>query len=283
MEGYMNYYQEKVENQGNIPAQIYIGNSQCMNYHYPLHWHTHLEFNLVLEGTIKGVINGNSVTIPPGDIFFVNSSDLHETDAVDQNHMRAITLLLSYDLLKEYCPDVDTYYFNWSGNDTIHQQLKKLILECAKLSEKKDVYYELELSIALRKLCLILLKNCKHKRQEKNLSKPEVKSMVDIRKVIAFIENHYEDDLSLSEIATYIGMSPNYFSRFFKNATNETVHSYLTHIRLYHAHKELLNSTHSITELALNNGFPNVKAFIEAFKKAYGTTPNKYKNQFAKR
>ena len=279
----MNYYQEKVENQGNIPAQIYIGNSQCMNCHYPLHWHTHLEFNLVLEGIIKGTINGHLVTITPGDIFFVNSSDLHETDAIDQNHMRAITLLLSYDLLKEYCPDVDAYYFDWSGNDTIHQQVKKLILECAKLLEKIDPYYELQLSIALRQLCLILLKNCKHKRQEENLSIPEVKSMVDIRKVIVFIENHYEDSLSLSEIAAYIGMSPNYFSRFFKKVTNETVHSYLTRIRLYHAHKELLNSTHSITELALNNGFPNVKAFIEAFKKTYGTTPNKYKNQFAKR
>lgn len=279
----MNYYQEKIENQGNIPAQIYIGNSQCMNCHYPLHWHTHLEFNLVLEGMIKGTINGHLVTISPGDIFFVNTSDLHETDALDYNHMCAITLLLSYDLFKEYCPDVDAYYFDWSGNDKIHQQLKKLLLECAKLSKEKDAYYELELSIILRQLCLILLKDCKHKRQEENLSRPELKSMLDIRKVISFIEDHYENDLSLSEIAAYIGMSPNYFSRFFKKATNETVHRYLTHIRLYHAHKELLNSNYSITELALNNGFPNVKAFIEAFKKAYGTTPIKYKHQFVKR
>ncbi|MNI94463.1 Bifunctional transcriptional activator/DNA repair enzyme AdaA [compost metagenome] len=72
-------------------------------------------------------------------------------------------------------------------------------------------------------------------------------------------------------------MAPTYFSRFFKKTTGETYHSYLTSIRLYHAHKDLLNRDASITDIALANGFANVKAFIEAFKKGYHATPAQYR------
>lgn len=94
------------------------------------------------------------------------------------------------------------------------------------------------------------------------------------------MEKNYVDDIYLKNIADEIGMSPTYFSRFFKKTTGETFYCYLNKIRIYYAHKELMNSDASITEIALNNGFSNVKAFIEVFKKLYKVTPAKYKNQF---
>lgn len=48
----------------------------------------------------------------------------------------------------------------------------------------------------------------------------------------------------------------------------------LQHIQ---ANNELINSDASITEIAFNNGFPNVKAFLEFFKKTYKSTPSKYR------
>ena len=94
------------------------------------------------------------------------------------------------------------------------------------------------------------------------------------------MEENYDLDLSLSDISREIGMAPTYFSRFFKKNTGETFYSYLNKIRLYYSYKELINTDSSITEVALNSGFSNVKSFIEVFKKTYKNTPAKYRNEF---
>lgn len=273
----MNYYQEKIQTDSIIPAQIYIGNSKGDSCHYPLHWHDYLEFDLVLEGTIKVRINGKQREVGAGEFLFVNSGELHETDADHKNQMRAITILLSYNLLKEYFSDVDLYYFDFRENKDAQNKVKNLIFECADLYKKQEEFYELEISIILRKVCSILLKECKKKKQDINYSRYEQKSMINIKKAIAYMEKNYENNFSLKNIADEIGMSPTYFSRFFKKTTGENFYCYLNKIRLYYAHKELVNSDASITEIALNNGFSNVKSFIEAFKTIYKATPAKYK------
>ncbi|MDF2985461.1 MAG: AraC family transcriptional regulator [Eubacterium sp.] len=275
----MNYYQERIETDSIIPAKIYMGKSQGDNCHYPLHWHNNLEFDLVLKGAIKGKINGKQTVVSEGDFFFVNSGDLHETDAVDKNQMCAITILLSYELLKEYCPGADTCCFSFSEKEAAKEKVKNLIMECAQLYEERKEFFELEISITLRKICSVLLKECRTKRQDTNYSGYEQKSIMNIKKAIAYMEENYADEISLKSAAADMGMAPTYFSRFIKKTTDETFYGYLTKIRLFHAYMELVNSDASITEIALNNGFLNVKSFIVSFKKAYKVTPARYRKQ----
>lgn len=273
----MNYYQEKIETNSLIPAKIYFGYGSDDTSHYPLHWHSNLEFDLVIEGKINGIINGKPVEVCSGDFFFVNSGELHETRSDDINSLNTVTILLSYDLLREYCSDIDSYYFDFTGKEKAKQKVKRLIIECAYLFEQKEEFYELEISIVLRKICSILLKECKKEKQEKGYDRYEQKSMINIKKAIGFMEKNFSTGFSLSDIASEIGMSPTYFSKFFKKNTGETFYSYLNKIRLYHAYRELLNSDRSITEIAYSNGFANVKSFIETFKSVYNTTPSRYK------
>ncbi len=276
----MNYYQEKIETNSLIPAKIYFGCGSDETSHYPLHWHSNLEFDLVISGKIKGIINGREVEVGAGEFFFVNSGELHETTTDDISTINTVTILLSYNLLKEYCKDIDEYYFDFRDNEKAKEKIKQLIIECAYLYEQKEDFYELEISIILRKICSILLKEFKKEKREKGYSWVEEKSINSIKKAINFMEINYCYSFSLADIALEIGMSPNYFSRFFKKYTGETFYSYLNKMRLYNAHIELVNSDHPISAVALNNGFPNVKSFIEAFKKTYKTTPGKYRKEY---
>ena len=52
--------------------------------------------------------------------------------------------------------------------------------------------------------------------------------------------------------------------------------NYLVNVRLSSAYRDLINTDYSITHIALENGFPNLKSFITAFKRTYGETPYKY-------
>lgn len=53
----------------------------------------------------------------------------------------------------------------------------------------------------------------------------------------------------------------------------------LQECRIQHARTDLVNTTDNITEIAYNNGFPNIKSFINHFKKYYHTTPKQYRKK----
>lgn len=279
----MRFYKENVEINSLIPAKIYCGNTKGENTHYPMHWHNNIEIILVLSGEIKARVNNVEHIVYPGEILFVNSSELHETESNNKNEIEAITILLSYEFMKKYYPEIDSYYFNIDEREEYSKEIKTLMIKCAEEYKKKGELYELKVSMLLMELFKILIENCKIKREKKNILIQEEKSIENVKKAIAFMEDNYELNLCLNDIAYEIGMAPTYFERFFKKNTGETFYSYLNKIRLYYSYKELINTEYSITEIALNNGFANVKSFIEVFKKEYNMTPGKYRSNLLKK
>lgn len=276
----MEYYHEKVETDSRVRARIYYGGTGRDKLYYPLHWHHNLEFDLVLEGSIRGRIGGKQVEIGPGEIFFVNSGELHETDARKNPVMRSVTILLSDELLREYCPDLEDWYFSFEQGSDVQKRLAELILRCVRIQQEQAPFYELELSIELRRICQILLKECGQKKEnrsggQKRLSTGRVKSC------ISYMEQNYEAALSIRDMAQVMGMTPSYFSRFFHQSTGQTFHSYLTWLRLSGAQRQLLETDATVVDLALSNGFPNVKSFIHAFQKEYGMTPARFRREKA--
>ena len=279
----MRFYKENVEINSLIPAKIYCGNTKGENTHYPMHWHNNIEIILVLSGEIKARVNNVEHIVYPGEILFVNSSELHETESNNKNEIEAITILLSYEFMKKYYPEIDSYYFDLDEREDVSKEIKTLMIKCAEEYKKKGELYELKVSMLLMELFKILIENCKIKREKKNVVIQEEKSIENVKKAIAFMEDNYELNLCLNDIAYEIGMAPTYFERFFKKNTGETFYSYLNKIRLYYSYKELINTEYSITEIALNNGFANVKSFIEVFKKEYNMTPGKYRSNLLKK
>ena len=279
----MRFYKENIEINSLIPAKIYCGNTKGENTHYPMHWHNNIEIILVLSGEIKARVNNVEHIVYPGEILFVNSSELHETESNNKNEIEAITILLSYEFMKKYYPEIDSYYFNIDEREEYSKEIKTLMIKCAEEYKKKGQLYELKVSMLLMELFKILIENCKIKREKKNILIQEEKSIENVKKAIAFMEDNYELNLCLNDIAYEIGMAPTYFERFFKKNTGETFYSYLNKIRLYYSYKELINTEYSITEIALNNGFANVKSFIEVFKKEYNMTPGKYRSNLLKK
>jgi len=94
-----------------------------------------------------------------------------------------------------------------------------------------------------------------------------------------YINRNYNQRISLSDIADASGFSPNYLSRKFKEDTGIGVHEYLTYVRLNKAAIELAHTDHTITEVALNNGFSDSNYFKDAFHKAYGMSPRDYRKR----
>ena len=92
-------------------------------------------------------------------------------------------------------------------------------------------------------------------------------------------ENFKNQDLSLERMAADFEMSYYHLSRLFNECMQMNFASYLTGVRLEHSRQLLETTSCSVEQVALQAGFLQAGTFIRAFKKYYGVTPGKYREE----
>ena len=110
---------------------------------------------------------------------------------------------------------------------------------------------------------------------------PKLKELIQI--AVNYINNNYERDISLSDIAKFVFLSPSYFTRAFKEEMNISPISYLLKVRIERAKELLAETDQKVSDIALSVGFSNQQRFNEIFKKHVSTTPLQYRRQVKKR
>ncbi|MDR1097367.1 MAG: helix-turn-helix domain-containing protein [Tannerella sp.] len=142
---------------------------------------------------------------------------------------------------------------------------------------KNRVLYAYSLTVELMNL---LFERFSHDPDTDQSSGKEVSRL---KQIVQYIENNYSESIKLSDIADFLFLSPDYFSRYFSKNFGVPLTEYLNAVRCGHAYVELYTSGNSITEIALNNGFPNTYAFITAFKNDFSLTPGEYRKKHLNR
>lgn len=100
-----------------------------------------------------------------------------------------------------------------------------------------------------------------------------------ISSLLNYINDHYTEDIGLTELADYAKMNPAYLSMLFKDFVGMSYIKYLTKIRLDKA-KELLRGGVKVTEVSERVGYKDYRYFSQVFKKNEQMTPNKYKELY---
>ena len=97
-------------------------------------------------------------------------------------------------------------------------------------------------------------------------------------KVLAFIGEHFAEDIPVEKLAQLAGLSKFHFIRAFKRDTGYTPHEYIIHIRINTAKYLLKNTRLSIREICGATGFSGESVFCSSFKKHVGLTPLEYRS-----
>ena len=103
-----------------------------------------------------------------------------------------------------------------------------------------------------------------------------------IQRVRNYIERHYCEQISLSEVADLMDVNPTYLSSIFESEQGESYSKYVLRLRIERA--ALLLRTHpvgNISDIATDVGYLSAKHFISVFKKYYGMTPSEFRSRFA--
>ncbi len=93
-----------------------------------------------------------------------------------------------------------------------------------------------------------------------------------------YINNCYNKEIGLDDVADFVQLSPAYFSRLFKQETGENFIDYLIKVRMEHGKRLLETTTHKTYEISQMVGYKKSKYFSKLFKKYSGYTATEYRS-----
>lgn len=166
------------------------------------------------------------------------------------------------DILVERTLDARTHTDNLGNPEyqTLYQKLDKLL-------DQKEIY------LFMVKETSRFMENIK-----KELSKKQHRLIAQAKE---YMQQHYSDsNLSIHQIAEFIGISGTYLSSIFTEFTGENLISYLNSYRVSIAKDLLINTQIIIKDIGFKTGFNTVQNFNRVFKKFTGMTPGDYRKQY---
>lgn len=252
----------------------------------PRHWHESVEISYVLSGTIETIyIEGTNYKAEQGDITVINSNEVHSFFVNPQKDSSALTLIISYDFLKANCPDIDRIAFQCISSVMTEeeqllkfQQLRKILDAFVAIYRdyEADPLAPIKIKGLSYELIYLLLKDfAVEKKHVRTINTHKHLNL--LTEITDFIKSHYNHPLSIESISTHFRFTPEYLCRFFRKHIGMTILQYINSIRLEKSLRDLVMTDHSVTQIAFENGFPNVKSFNRVFKAVYIVTPDQYR------
>lgn len=112
---------------------------------------------------------------------------------------------------------------------------------------------------------------------EKNNQEPT--DHPEMNRIIAYIEEHFAEDITLKSLADFIRMDASYVSDLFKKKTGTTLTHYIQNRRIQAAKMLLAETERTVSDIGRSVGFENDNYFIKIFKRWCGVTPNEYRKE----
>ena len=268
----MDFRHELVLPDEDLPFKLFVFEGKDGSYQVSRHWHRSVELFAVYEGEIRFYLDEKGYPLRKGEFILVNSNEIHSIDAQKPN--RTIVLQIPLKTFEGYYTGEQFIRFSHTARAQ-DRAVMELIGDIFTSYEEKHCGYEMK----VRSLYFMLLYLLVTEYRETNVTPDMVKWNKNLNRlslITNYIKENYDSDLSLETLAKIFGYSPTYLSRMFQKYAGINYRSYLQSIRLERALQELSNTDHTISETALNNGFPNSRALAKAFQKKYGILPSEY-------
>ena len=100
-----------------------------------------------------------------------------------------------------------------------------------------------------------------------------------IKEALTFIEQNFQNDISVEDIAAVCGLNRSYFGKIFKDTIGKSPQEFLLDYRMIKATELLRYTSLSVADIGNAVGYPNALHFSRAFKNRYGISPRAWKNE----
>lgn len=247
-----------------------------------MHWHEDLQFIYVLNGEIELRTLDSTVTFRAGDGVFINKNVVHLIKNHSACHYNSF-IFPDYFVKFYFGSPAKAFVDSVTENKQIQfcsftqginwcDQVLSILAKMSLLEKNKTEFYIYEVLVLVSALWLEMRKNMlvQPQRQGNAVS-------IRMQKFLRYIEAHYQEDLTLDNLAESANVSKSECLRCFKVSMQTTPYKYLMEFRLSKAADLLRRSKDPIGDIAANVGFHQMSHFGKCFKEKTGCTPKQYR------
>lgn len=224
------------------------------NNYVTAHFHRGIELAFVCGGSVRIVINGEERVLHEGEISVANGYDVHYYDGRDSS---SIFVLLFGDHYKSDSMLAGKCFANFL---TDREKNKVLFDYLGLIPQSRPLNELLKKGIANTVLGLIVeLYGLREKRTDEKYRFTEV---------LAYLEEHYREDITLDELSAQFGYTKNYFSTLFNRFTGTHLRNYLNDLRVEKVNKLVEDDKNiTITGAVFSSGFNSLNTYYRALRR----------------
>lgn len=259
-------------------TQVHFRTSIDPGSYIPPHWHDAIEIVYMQEGELTFTIEQQIYHLISGQCILVNPNIIHATKCTAPN--KAIIFQIPVNFLENYIPNVRQLLFTITDPETdsilrtkldlLKQTLEKMQL----INDLKPDGGILRFNSLLFEVLFQLYHNFSVQVFHADVTGKN-KALKRLAPVLNYTAKHYNQPISIEEIAGVAALQPRYFCRFFKKCMGVTFLEYQNELKLSYIYQDLLSTDDKISAILERHGFTNYKLFRRMFAKHFSATPSR--------
>lgn len=200
----LNQYEPEHYIHEQVPMEVYVHHLARETIYTVQHWHNSVELNLVTNGRMMYIINGRQFPRQKGDLILINSGDLHSGTWIEKNDIfEGVTVLISKPFLDSWLGEHT--WLRLPEDPSVCGRIAETMEKISQIDRSADPYNQLLAMEQLFRLMVILGKSCICEAGDRGSSE---QAMDRIKGVVRYLNIHYKENLSLSEVAEVFGCTP---------------------------------------------------------------------------
>ena len=244
--------------------------------------HSHSYHELVYNVSGSSVLytgDGKRFTMRKGEVIFFPAEHFHSGvfNLTDNHSVRLVVQIdtsVWLDAAEKSLIDWGDEIFLVESGTVAKWDLRGLFERMAQTAYVEKGAREMIFSAQVLELQLLVNQYIKENKASSFKAKNEI-----IDRAIKYIQQNYTNSaFSVEELAVQVCVSRPHLSRLFKSYTMESVHEYLTDLRMQRC-RQLISEGNSILDSSIESGFSDYSSFLKTFKKLYGMTPQQFRRQ----
>ena len=256
----------------------------------PLHNHDFHELVVVLAGHGYHITQEEQYEVNSGDVFIIPPNQLHRYS--DTNNLKLVNVMFWSNRIPLPCAD----FSELSGFHALFSLEPKLRAKQGFEARLKLTTDQLQLiegiinsmrgelkerKLGYRSKVMIYFLNlvCELSRFYSSIESKSTRSMMRISRLLSYLEANYQKKITMNDMTNLAKTSTSSLNRFFLDILGVSPGKHLLLLRLKKAKELILNSNHSITEVAFFTGFNDSNYFSRQFKKVYRMSPKDYRSK----
>lgn len=271
-----------------FPAAFYHDNLQ--EEAVPWHWHEELEIFLISEGATEVAVGTDKYILRKGDGIFINSGILHGAWMHGTKGCRYHSVVFHPRLvggsadsiffqkyLKPLLKDGSRSFVVLKKEIKWQAEVLELLETAWQSGVREAAGYEFEVRNALSGIISHLF--LKSPAQEGELSEKVLRDEERMKRMLQYIQTHYEEELTAAQIAQSASVSVSECLRCFHHTIGIPPIQYVLQHRIQMAAGMLTETEKKIADIGMQCGFQDMSYFARVFRRFRGCTPSEYRKQ----